>query len=680
MNIAIEGTQKVLLVENSTNIDLLTESNPVQFSLSGVAVAGPQGATGATGPKGDTGNTGSQGPSGVIAVTSPITNSGNSTSANIGINVGTTSETVAAGNDSRLSDSRIPRGSAGGDLTGTYPNPTLAFTGYDYEIHVSQVDGNDITGNGDLLKPVASITKALTLVGLNPQRKTIIVHPGTYTENPSITTQYTTITGPGLIGGNIVISGTVSTSVGCTIAGIKMTNLTVTTPASTGNVNILNCEVSGTFTKSSNADYTVLRLCDLNAANITGAGLVAIFGGNPNFVTVNNASANVIVKSAVTVSPVLTAGNANFVDSIVISVATQWVSGTTYSVGNLVYNSGNTYVRIVAGAGTTAPAADTTNWLVQSSLNGVDTTYALTSAAGTFVTLANSQFIVPAFNNVAKVALNGVYSIFNCVYDKLSSDLVAGGTTNSIDYFQHINADKFITQGGTSSQFVKGDGSLQSNVAVTDLPATQNTIPVINSKTGEWIPTWGSTSASGTASAPSSASANVTSGTNNYEIALPFAVAQNISISQIGNIAGTVTGTVTARFGIRNDDGTGRPGTLIAECSTGSNSYPVTLATNTAISGTFSSNQSLKAYTLYWLIVSTQGTGTVAWRYAPSVFLTVPLASSANTPTGAPNAGFYGTGSSSTLSSSPPATWTAATYGIGSATPGSLPAIAVRVA
>lgn len=49
---------------------------------------GPQGATGATGStgaKGDTGATGATGSSGVIAVTSPITNSGTSTSANIGI-------------------------------------------------------------------------------------------------------------------------------------------------------------------------------------------------------------------------------------------------------------------------------------------------------------------------------------------------------------------------------------------------------------------------------------------------------------------------------------------------------------------------------------------------------------------------------------------------------------------
>jgi len=61
-----------------------------------------------------------------INVTAPLTKGGTGSVPSLGITVGTTAGTVAAGNDSRFSDPRPPTGAAGGDLSGSYPNPSVA--------------------------------------------------------------------------------------------------------------------------------------------------------------------------------------------------------------------------------------------------------------------------------------------------------------------------------------------------------------------------------------------------------------------------------------------------------------------------------------------------------------------------------------------------------------------------
>jgi hypothetical protein len=260
-------------------------------------------------------------------------------------------------------------------------------------MHVSK-DGNDSTGTGTILRPYLTITHALTQV--TGGRNTIVIHPGGYTENPTITSLATQLITYDATGASTLILGTVTiANTTGRIAGLKMTNLAIT-----GNAQayINSSTVDEQFTKSSSG-YVEVDDCELQATGnvlISGSGITTIIGNKIANLVVNNAGASVLVKGANDcVMPQITAGSLNIVDS------------------------------------TIRASSNTAN--------------AVTASAGTVVTLMNNQIVTPASDSVARVSIAGFHSISSLIYDKANSTL--SNSLNSVVYFQTANVDSLVSSG-----------------------------------------------------------------------------------------------------------------------------------------------------------------------------------------------------------------------------------------
>jgi hypothetical protein len=317
---------------------------------------------------------------------------------------GSTGATGAQGPSGVPSTVAGPQGATGA----TGPASTV----YANEIHVGK-DGNDNTGDGTLINPVRTIIKALTLVGAG--RNTVVVHPGAYSESPTVSATNTTITTTELTGANTLLSGTLTLSAAARVSGLKMSSLAIT---GTGNAYISNCTVDTSVAKSG-SNYVEIINSELQCTSgiaITGAGVVSIVGNKCWGVTVANASANVLVKDCFqVVAPNSIAGNLQFDGCAIFA------------------------------------AAPTTN--------------AVTSSAGSFVTLANSFVLNSAGSSVERVSLLGSYSILNLAYDKANSTLT-GTNLNAVDYFSVIDAETLnvgvinLASGGIIEDSAAAEGSI----------------------------------------------------------------------------------------------------------------------------------------------------------------------------------------------------------------------------
>ena len=292
------------------------------------------------------------------------------------------------------------------------------FAGYDRVIYVSGTDGTDSPGNGDLVNPVATITYALTL--MTATKNTVVIYPGTYTENitlPVLGSVSLQLSGISYQAGSNVsprINGTVTIPNGAlanAFNGLFITNVDLQ-----GNANLTAnaCTITGTITKSGTGSLYLkdLRGSQASAFNITGSGIVRADDGlGLQTITVNNASALVTVKNHKLCGPMTV------------------TDGTLYVVDSAVFSNN---------------------------------TYPITAASG-LLSMFNSQVFDSTGATLEPIQVTGGnYSIINCPIDYAGSDLAGGTNLNVTSHFGNAGATAFVTRGGTSGEFVKGDGSLDS--------------------------------------------------------------------------------------------------------------------------------------------------------------------------------------------------------------------------
>ena len=370
--------------------DFLLQSNGVPYSFSG------NGTVGGSNTQLQYNNAGNFGG---IAGTSYV--SGNLTLGNIA-NVKVTGGTSA----------QFITTDGAGNLSFTDPYTTIAG-----EFHVA-TNGDDTDGDGSVNKPYATITKALTEVASQGK---VVVHPGTYTENPTIaTTNISLIAAQADSGISPLISGTLTIS--GTVTSIKLQGITANTLniSTSGSVYATQIRVANAVNTTGN-NYSEFTDSNLQVAG----GNVTLSGGNATntstSVFINTRLANVRITNQYT--------TAFYKDS-------NFVSNTVMLAGNLV--SDGTFLYALT--------------------NGAN---AITTSGTTNVSLRSSSVFNPN-GSVGIVNLtDATYSVSDLIYDKANSTL--GTSANLISDFQTIRLTNVITDSVTAS----GNASVTGNLAVS---------------------------------------------------------------------------------------------------------------------------------------------------------------------------------------------------------------------
>ena len=260
------------------------------------------------------------------------------------------------------------------------------------------------------------------------------------------------------------------------------------------------------------------------------------------------ASANSATASANSASASATSANASATSAETAAAATNavlWVSGTTYAIGFLVYSpiDKRAYRRLTAGAGTTDPSADATNW---SQLTRV----VEQSDIGT----APNE--IPLNQYLGDLAYQDAENIAGDV--GVGGDLTLNsGTANGVTY---LNGSKVLTSG--SGLAYNSDGILFVN---SSLVASSTTLGLQLRFNGTVAGI--SASQSGLANYPIhlggdgftsglyiDASSNVGVGTTSPATFAPFAVRKSLAIGGVSTSA-SFSDAVYSTFDIRHTTG-----------------------------------------------------------------------------------------------------------------------------
>jgi hypothetical protein len=400
----------------------------------------------------------------------------------LAVNYGTTAGTAAEGNDSRLSDSRTPSGAAGGDLTGSYPNPTLATvtTAQTAVGNSTTIPVITVNAQGQVTAlTTASIASGVALATTAPANlaSTAAVGTGTTAARDDHQHAFPSAADVGALGATASAGGdltgnypnptlaavtTAQSNVGSSTqipvisvdAKGRVTALSTTTAAAgvslatTAPANLASVAAVGTGTTAARADH---QHAFPTAANVGALGATAAAGGDlagnypsPTLAAITTAQSNIGSSTLVPVISVDAKGRVTALSTAANPQGTVTsVTGGTGLTGGTITGSGTLAVSYGTTSGTAAQGNDSRLTNVSSISGG-------------------TTGLTPATATTGAVTLAGTLAIANggtgATTRQAAMDALAGSTT--------------------SGQYLRGDGAdvVMSAIQAADVPTlNQNT-------------------------------------------------------------------------------------------------------------------------------------------------------------------------------------------------------------